>query len=114
VAFWVLDLENGPPRVRGALARWAIEVRAGLYVGATSAKTRDGIWKIVDQEIAADSRAVLVFPSASRPMGFEVRTIGIGRREVVDLDGLLLAKFLPEVEARAASLAPQKKNKPSF
>ena len=95
MAFWVIDLDNGTPRVRGALSRWAVEVRAGLYVGTTSAKTRDAIWKGVGQELSPDSRAVLVFPAPQRAMGFEARTFGEGRREMVDVDGLLLARFLP-------------------
>ena len=95
MSFWVIDLEVAPPRLRGILSRFSIELRAGLYVGTTSAKTRDAIWKIVDHEIATETRAVMVFPSSSRPMGFEARTLGLGRREVVDIDGLLLARFLP-------------------
>jgi CRISPR-associated protein Cas2 len=95
MAFWVIDLENGSPRVRGALSRWAVEVRAGLYVGTTSAKTRDAIWKVVRFEIERDCRAVLLYPSAQRAMGFEARTLGYGRRELVDFDGLQLARFLP-------------------
>jgi CRISPR-associated protein Cas2 len=96
MAFWVIDVENGSPRVRGALSRWAIEVRAGLYVGTTSAKVRDAIWKLVRFEIERDCRAVLVYPNAQRAMGFEARTLGEGRRQLVDFDGLQLARFLPK------------------
>ena len=96
MSFWVLDVEAGPPRIRGALSRWAVEVRAGLYIGCTSAKTRDAIWAVVEREVAVDARALLAFPSSRHVMGFEVRTVGPGRRLITDVDGLLLARFLPE------------------
>jgi CRISPR-associated protein Cas2 len=98
VSFWVLDLESGPPRLRGAISRWAVEVRAGLYVGSTSAKTRDAIWALVEREVRTASRAVLVFPSSRHVMGFEARSIGRGRRVIADVDGLVLARFLPSDE----------------
>ena len=32
----VIVVENAPPRLRGRLAVWLLEVRAGVYVGATT------------------------------------------------------------------------------
>lgn len=37
----VIVLENAPPRLRGRLAIWLLEVRAGVYVGNYSARVRD-------------------------------------------------------------------------
>lgn len=34
----VVVTENVPPRLRGRLAIWLLEVRAGVYVGDVSAK----------------------------------------------------------------------------
>ena len=34
----VIVLENVPPRLRGRLAIWLLEIRAGVYVGNYSAK----------------------------------------------------------------------------
>jgi CRISPR-associated protein Cas2 len=95
MSFWVLDLEAAPPRLRGAVSRWAIEVRAGLYVGVTSVKTRDEIWKLAERELRGEGRGVLVFPSQRQVTGFEVRTTGVGRRAIADVDGLSLAQFRP-------------------
>ncbi len=108
MSFWVLDVEAAPPRLRGALSRWAIEVRAGLYVGVTSVKTRDEIWKLAERELRGDGRGVLVFPSQRHVTGFEVRTTGVGRRAIADVDGLSLAQFrpLPPSSARGASSSP--------
>lgn len=96
---WVIDIEASPPRLRGRLSRWAVEVRAGLYVGATGVKARDAIWKLVCQNLGSEANAVLVYP-ARNSQGFEIRTEGKNRREIVDVEGLWLAKFLPLEEAR--------------
>jgi CRISPR-associated endoribonuclease Cas2 subtype I-E len=37
----VIVLENAPPRLRGRLAVWLLEIRAGVYVGDYSAKVRN-------------------------------------------------------------------------
>ena len=36
----VVVTENVPPRLRGRLAIWLLEVRAGVYVGDTSKRLR--------------------------------------------------------------------------
>ena len=43
----VIVLENSPPRLRGRLAIWLLEVRAGVYVGNYSAQVREFIWEQV-------------------------------------------------------------------
>ena len=43
----VIVLENAPPRLRGRLAIWLLEIRAGVYVGNYSVKVRDHIWEHV-------------------------------------------------------------------
>lgn len=91
---WVIDLENAPDRLRGSLARWAVEVRAGLYVGSSGAKARDAIWAVVSKLARAETSAVLIYDTRG-PQGFEVRTLGQNRREIVDMDGLWLARFRP-------------------
>ncbi|MDP3276803.1 MAG: type I-E CRISPR-associated endoribonuclease Cas2e [Deltaproteobacteria bacterium] len=99
---WVIDLENAPDRLRGTLSRWGVEVRAGLYVGSASGRVRDALWELVRSLASADTSAVMVF-DASGPQGFEARTHGRNRREIVDMDGLWLARFEP---VRAESYEP--------
>lgn len=41
--------ENVPPRLRGRLAIWLLEIRAGVYVGDTSKRIREMIWQQVIQ-----------------------------------------------------------------
>jgi CRISPR-associated protein Cas2 len=43
----VIVLENAPPRLRGRLSLWLLEIRAGVYVGRASPRLRDRLWKDV-------------------------------------------------------------------
>jgi CRISPR-associated protein Cas2 len=96
---WVIEMEAAPPRLRGRLSRWAVEVRSGLYIGSSSAKVRDAVWSFVCENLGRDARAVLIFDSRN-PQGFEARTAGKNRRRMVEVDGLILAQFLPAEEQR--------------
>ena len=45
----VVVTENVPPRLRGRLAVWLLEIRAGVYVGDTSKRIREMIWHQIIQ-----------------------------------------------------------------
>ena len=90
----VIVLENAPPRLRGRLAVWLLEVRAGVYVGTYSVKVRDMIWNHVLVGIE-EGNAVMMWDSLVES-GFEFLTCGNNRRIPVDFDGLKLVSFLPE------------------
>ncbi len=92
----VIVLENAPPRLRGRLAIWLLEVRAGVYVGEYSSKIRDVIWEQVKQGIE-DGNAVVVWTS-SNEAGFDFKTVGKNRRIPADFDGVQLVSFTPSVE----------------
>lgn len=102
----VVVLENAPPRLRGRLAIWLLEVRAGVYVGDYSRRVREYLWNQIVQGID-DGNAVIVWRSSVNEAGFEFETIGKNRRVPVDFDGVKLVEFLPEValpqEARTTS-----------
>lgn len=89
----VIVVENAPPRLRGRLAVWLLEIRAGVYIGNYSAKTRGMIW---DQVVSAldEGDAILAW-SAATESGFSFETIGRNRRVPVDFDGLKLVRFQP-------------------
>lgn len=89
----VIVLENAPPRLRGRLAIWLLEVRAGVYVGSYSARIRDFIWNQVDKGIE-DGNAVMAW-RANNEAGFDFATLGTNRRIPVVLDGAKLVSFLP-------------------
>ena len=45
----VVVTENVPPRLRGRLAIWLLEIRAGVYVGDVSKRVREMIWQQITQ-----------------------------------------------------------------
>jgi CRISPR-associated protein Cas2 len=97
----VIVLENAPPRLRGRLAIWLLEVRAGVYVGDFSTRVRDYLWMQVKEGLGDEANAVLCFRTANES-GFEVMTLGKNRREPVLYDGLQLIAFKPESDAETA------------
>jgi CRISPR-associated protein Cas2 len=101
----VIVLENTPPRLRGRLAVWLLEIRAGVYVGDYSAKVRDYLWKQVEVGIE-DGNAVMIWRT-NNEAGFDFITLGKNRRIPVDLDGTKLVSFLP-VEETGGSLTNEK------
>lgn len=89
----VIVTENVPPRLRGRLALWLIEVRAGVYVGKFSRRVREMIWHQVTEGIE-DGNAVMIW-STNTESGFDFVTLGANRRMPVELDGLRLVSFYP-------------------
>jgi CRISPR-associated protein Cas2 len=87
----VVVLENAPPRLRGRLSLWLAELRAGVYVGVYSARTRERIWDELLQMLG-DGSAVMAW-SAPTDSGFAFETAGPNRREPVEFDGLTLVQF---------------------
>ena len=85
--------EAVPARLRGRLAVWLLEVRAGVYVGNVSSRIREMIWYQVT-ELADDGNVVMAW-STNNESGFEFQTYGENRREPIDVDGLRLVRFLP-------------------
>ncbi len=89
----VIVVENVPPRLRGRLAVWLIEIRAGVYVGDLSVKVRDMLWSQVEQGIE-DGNAIMTW-STNTESGFDFKTLGQNRRIPVEFDGLKLVSFYP-------------------
>lgn len=91
----VIVVENVPPRLRGRLAIWLLEVRAGVYVGKVSRRVREMIWDTITKG-AEDGNAVMAW-TTNTESGFDFMTWGSNRREPVEIDGLKLVSFLPEI-----------------
>ncbi|MEL6317708.1 MAG: type I-E CRISPR-associated endoribonuclease Cas2e [Pseudomonadota bacterium] len=89
----VVVTTNAPPRLRGRLAVWLLEIRPGVYVGKYSRRTREMIWsQTVD--LIEDGDAVIAW-TAPTDAGFSFETVGRNRRRPVDFDGLKLVAFDP-------------------
>lgn len=47
----VLTMTNCPPKLRGDLSKWLLEINTGVYVGNVNARVRELIWKRVCENI---------------------------------------------------------------
>ena len=92
----VIVTENAPPRLRGRLGVWLIEIRAGVYIGNLSRRLRAFIWKQVEQGLE-DGNAVMAW-NTNTESGYDFKTLGANRREPVEFDGLKLVSFYPSEE----------------
>jgi len=90
----VIVVENAPPRLRGRLGLWLVEVRAGVYVGKVSRRVREMIWNNLEKGID-EGNAVMVW-SSNTESGFDFLTLGANRRIPIEMDGIKLVSFLPE------------------
>jgi CRISPR-associated protein Cas2 len=96
MAMLVVVTENVPPRLRGRLAIWLLEIRAGVYVGDVTKRVRETLW---EQTTALVGEGNVVMAWSSRhESGFEFQTCGENRRIPVDYEGLRLVRFAPAPE----------------
>lgn len=93
MAMLAVITEAVPPRLRGRLAVWLLEVRAGVYIGNVSRRVREMIWEHCEAFIE-DGNIVMAWQTNSES-GFDFQTLGDNRRVPIDYDGLRLVEFLP-------------------
>jgi CRISPR-associated protein Cas2 len=103
----VIAAENIPPRLRGRLAVFLLEIRAGVYIGDVSKRVRDMLWEQVES-FMGDGNAVMAW-STNTESGFDFVTMGANRRVPVEMDGYKLVAFLPELPQKPEGRAPEKK-----
>jgi CRISPR-associated protein Cas2 len=89
----IVVTENVPPRLRGRLAVWLLEIRAGVYVGNTSRKIREMIWEQIT--LLTITGNVAMAWATNTESGFDFQTFGENRRVPIDYDGLRMVSFLP-------------------
>jgi len=87
----VVVTEAVPDRLRGRLAVYMLEVRAGVYVGNLSAKVREMIWGYICD--LADCGNVVQVWATNTESGFDLVTYGQNRRIPIEIDGIKLVKF---------------------
>jgi len=100
----VIVTENVPPRLRGRLGLWLVEVRAGVYVGDVSRRVREMIWENLEKGIE-EGNAVMAWTS-NNESGFDFLTLGQNRRIPVEMDGIKLVSFLPQEAQEKAKEYP--------
>lgn len=99
MAMTVVVTEKIPPRLRGRLAVWLLQVRAGVYVGDVSKRIREMIWQ--QCEAYCDEGNIVMAWATNTESGFDFQTLGQNRRIPVEMDGLRLVSFLPVDENEA-------------
>jgi CRISPR-associated protein Cas2 len=90
----ILILEKVTPSLRGEISRWLIEPKAGVFVGKVSAMVRDKLWEKCLRSIKKGS--VVQLWSTNNEQGFSGRTYGDRTRELIDIEGLLLVRYVSE------------------
>ncbi len=95
----VIAAENVPARLRGRLAIWLLQVRAGIYIGNVSAKIRDMIWE--QCEVLCEEGNIVMAWQTNTESGFDFQTLGKNRRIPIEMEGVRLVSFLPQDEENA-------------
>ncbi len=85
----VVSISNCPPKLRGDLSKWLLEINTGVYVGQVNARVREALWKRICENIR-DGQATMVFSmNNEQHMDFYVHNTSW---VPVDLDGIKLMK----------------------
>ena len=89
----VMILEKVPTSLRGALSRWLIEPKTGVFLGNPSARVRDELWKLAVAK-RGDGRILQIWSERS-PQGYQYRSVGDADRQLVDYEGIALVRTQP-------------------
>ena len=90
----VIVLSKVPSALRGHLTKWLMEVSAGVFVGAVSARVREQLWVLVLSMVS--SGEALMIHSARNEQGMVVRNHRHAW-DPVDFDGVTLMRRPPAV-----------------
>ncbi len=92
----VVVTENVPPRLRGRLAVWLVEIRAGLFIGDAGRRLREIIWELCSENVEQGN--IVMAWGTNSESGYDFQTLGSNRRRPVEFDGLRLVSFDPASE----------------
>ena len=65
----VVTLTDCPPKLRGDLTKWLMEINTGVYVGKVSARIREMLWTRICENLSR-GRATMVY-STNNEQGME-------------------------------------------
>ena len=90
----VVVTRNVPDRIRGFLASSMLEVGPGVYTSHNiTVAVRDRIWRVLeDWFIGVDGSIVMVLEDKKVPGGLSVQVLGIPPIDLVEVDGMILAR----------------------
>lgn len=82
-------------RFRGFLASCMCELAPGVYTAPRfNAGVRERVWAVLEEwfDDFKDGSILMTWPNSKQRGGQEVRTLGLPRVELVEIDGLFLSK----------------------
>lgn len=85
----VVTLTDCPPRLRGDLSKWLMEINTGVYVGQLNQRVREELWKRICDNLPK-GRATMVY-SANNEQRMEFRVHNT-TWQPVDYEGLTLMR----------------------
>ena len=96
MAMTIAVTRNAPGRFRGFLAGTMVEIVPGVYVAPRMKKAvRERIWKVMmdwSSLLDSDGGVILFWKSRNAPSGLGMRSIGWPKKELVDHEGVWLAR----------------------
>lgn len=100
----VLILETVPTALRGDLARWLLELKAGVFVGQVSARVRAALWEKACLRSAGGTAMILY--SADTEQGFAIDIWGVPSKYPDWSEGLIFIRenLSPKEQERVKKL----------
>lgn len=82
-------LSDCPPKLRGDMTKWFLEISTGVYVGTISARLRDELWNRIIQNIGHGHATMIFSTSGEQHFDFRVHN---AYWQPVDCDGIKLMR----------------------
>src|ERR1700737_170355 len=96
MAMTLVVTRNAPERYRGFLASAMLEVAPGVYTSPRMSKgVRERVWNVCvewSSALPADGGILLTWTDTEQPSGQGLRLIGWPRNDIVDCDGVWVAR----------------------
>jgi CRISPR-associated protein Cas2 len=95
MAMTVVVTRNLPDRFRGFLASAMCEIAPGVYTAPRMTPgVRDRLWNVLEDwwSGAPEQAIVMTWPDSKLPGGQQVRTLGVPRTEVCNIQGIFLTR----------------------
>lgn len=90
----IIVLTDCPPRLRGDLTKWLMEINTGVYVGSLNPRVRDALWERICEHVKSGRATMVYRANNEQHMQFRVHNT---TWEPVDFDGLtLMRRPLPQ------------------
>lgn len=85
----VITLSNCPPKLKGDLTRWLIEIDTGVFVGNLNARVRDAVWDRICENIKNGRASMAFSANCEQKLDFRIHNT---EWEPVDFDGVKLVR----------------------